>query len=139
MEGRGLRTILLAAVVTLSPMMPAGAKLRQWMVQAYSQQELEWFDQQTIPGKTERCCSMSDGTNAVERYDASGALQTRFHVREWNDDERYRAEYDVDWMNVPPESIIDGQHSPSGVAVVWWGKDEFGNIIIRCFVRGARF
>ena len=99
----------------------------------YTQEELDFFNRQQIPGTNNRCCSTADGTYAEEEYRPDG-LYTRYVARVYREDGNYE-DIPSGWQKVPPETIVKEK---LGRPVVWWwfkdGKPE-----IRCYAPGGGY
>lgn len=97
----------------------------------------DWFRSQRIPGGTEQgksCCVDDDGAFARERI-TDGKIQVQWFDKNTNTTTEY--------IDVPPETIIEGKRSPTGEPTVWWGYRRDGSggeqkRFIRCFVPGHR-
>lgn len=109
-------SLLLAALIIASPAIARDDG-------RYAQSPLKnWFNglksKQGVP-----CCDTADGLR-VEDVDWEAA------------DGRYRVRIDGQWVNVPPEALIE-QPNLAGPAIVWPIKNSAGKLEIRCFIPGA--
>lgn len=69
------------------------------------------------------CCSTADGL--------------RLEDVDWETkDGRFRVRIDGEWIDVPPEALIE-QPNLAGPAIVWPVKSATGKIHVRCFIPGA--
>jgi hypothetical protein len=70
------------------------------------------------------CCDIADGHKTAFKTDSEG----HFFVPLNSDDP------EDPWILVPPESIVYGAGNPYEEAIVWYVRNNPGEIYIRCFV-----
>lgn len=116
------------------------AKWRQYMAQVFTPQEQEWFYNQKIPGTNNRCCSVADGTFALEDI-RNGHYWTKFHYKVYSNDDEDESElleeHDTDWIQVPDNLVIN-EPNKNGVPAVWYGINPNGTAFIRCYAPGGK-
>lgn len=79
----------------------------------------QWF--RSVKSKTGvPCCDIADG------YRAEWDIQAG----------TYRVRIEGEWLDVPPEAVVDNAGNPTGDAVVWF-TTYTGKVFIRCFVPGS--
>ncbi len=122
------------AVLLVSSLLIGNAIARERYPGQYAQIDPEirrWFNDQLIPGSSQRCCSEADGVFAEEDI-RDGHFWVKFVANTVEN-----GEVNSGWMLVPDAAVI-WSGNKHGAPVVWWGWGQSGGLTIRCFAPGAK-
>ena len=119
---------------------PAKSHWRPEYAQQYTPEEQLWFNQQKVPGTTNRCCSIADGVAAQEDL-REGKYWVRFTANrttaDYENNTNRTEEVDSDWMLVP-DNVIIVEPNKMQRPVVWYFFDGAMKLQIKCFIPGAK-
>ena len=87
----------------------------------------DWFNSQKSRSGV-HCCTVADGTYA-EQEERGSSYWTRWRMPDGKM---------TDWIEVPESAVLYRTASPTGSAVVWWGANPDGTLMVRCYVPASQ-